>query len=117
MLISRPRNNTGLLLDNTALESLGPFAKIGPPIRSADGLNRNALQEGTANDHISTIGSDHAPGNTAPKELGWDNIFRAPNGDSMHFGAALIETIMRQTTRAQQAIILTRTGKYWASLG
>ncbi len=83
-----------LLLDETALESLGPFAKIGPPLRPADGVNQNALWEGTANGYISTIGSDHAPGNTAMKELGWDNVFRAPNGDPIPFGAPSIETIV-----------------------
>ena len=83
-----------LLLDETALERLGPFAKIGPPLRPADGVNQNALWEGTANGYISTIGSDHAPGNTAQKELGWDNIFRAPNGDPIPFGAPSIETIV-----------------------
>lgn len=83
-----------LLLDETALERLGPFAKIGPPLRPADGVNQNALWEGTANGYISTIGSDHAPGNTAMKELGWDNVFRAPNGDPIPFGAPSIETIV-----------------------
>ena len=83
-----------LLLDETALERLGPFAKIGPPLRPADGVNQNALWEGTAQGYISTIGSDHAPGNTEMKELGWDNVFRTPNGEPIPFGAPSIETIV-----------------------
>ena len=83
-----------LLLDETAMESLGPFAKIGPPLRSADGVNQNALWDGTENGYISAIGSDHAPAPTAMKELGWDNVFRAPNGDPIPFGAPSMETIV-----------------------
>ena len=83
-----------LLLDETAMESLGPFAKIGPPLRSADGVNQNALWDGTENGYISAIGSDHAPAPTAMKELGWDNVFRAPNGEPIPFGAPSMETIV-----------------------
>jgi dihydropyrimidinase len=83
-----------LLLDETAMERLGPFAKIGPPLRPADGVNQNALWDGTENGYISTIGSDHSPAPTEMKEQGWDNIFRAPNGDPIPFGAPSIETIV-----------------------
>ena len=83
-----------LLLDETAMERLGPFAKIGPPLRPADGVNQNALWDGTENGYISAIGSDHAPASTAMKEQGWDNVFRAPNGEPIPFGAPSIETIV-----------------------
>ena len=83
-----------LLLDETSLEKIGPFAKIGPPLRPADGLNQNALWEGLKNGYLSTIGSDHSPAPSEKKELGWDNIFRAPNGEPIPFGAPSIETMV-----------------------
>ena len=83
-----------LLLDETALEKIGPFAKIGPPLRPADGLNQSALWNGLKNGYLSTIGSDHSPAPSDKKELGWDNIFRAPNGDAIPFGAPSIETLV-----------------------
>ncbi|MDP6452996.1 MAG: amidohydrolase family protein, partial [SAR202 cluster bacterium] len=83
-----------LLLDETAMERFGPFAKIGPPLRPADGVNQNALWDGTENGYISAIGSDHSPAPTAMKEQGWDNVFRAPNGDPIPFGAPSMETIV-----------------------
>ena len=83
-----------LLLDETAMERLGPFAKIGPPLRSADGVNQDAMWQGIVNGYISTIGSDHSPASTEMKELGWDNIFRSPKGDAIPFGAPSIETIV-----------------------
>ena len=83
-----------LLLDETALEVLGPFAKIGPPLRPADGVNQGSLWEGTTHGYISAIGSDHAPAPREMKELGWDNIFRSPNGDPIPFGAPSMETIV-----------------------
>ena len=60
-----------LLLDETALEKIGPFAKIGPPLRPADGLNQSALWNGLKNGYLSTIGSDHSPASSDKKELGW----------------------------------------------
>lgn len=83
-----------LLLDETAMERLGPFAKIGPPLRPADGVNQNALWDGTENGYISAIGSDHSTAPTAMKEKGWDNVFRAPSGEPIPFGAPSIETIV-----------------------
>jgi len=83
-----------LLLDETALEKIGPFAKIGPPLRPADGLNQTALWDGLKNGYLSTIGSDHSPAPSEKKELGWENIFRAPNGDPIPFGAPSIETLV-----------------------
>ena len=83
-----------LLLDETAMEKIGPFAKIGPPLRPADGLNQSALWNGLKNGYLSTIGSDHSPAPSDKKELGWDNIFRAPNGDPIPFGAPSIETLV-----------------------
>ena len=49
-----------LLLTDAAYETFGPFAKIGPPLRSADLVNQNALWEGSAQGYIATIGSDHS---------------------------------------------------------
>ena len=60
----------------------------------ADGLNQTALWDGLKNGYLSTIGSDHSPAPSEKKELGWENIFRAPNGDPIPFGAPSIETLV-----------------------
>ncbi|MEE8443056.1 MAG: dihydropyrimidinase, partial [Dehalococcoidia bacterium] len=49
-----------LLLTDEEMERLGPFAKIGPPLRAADMVNQNALWEGLAQGFISATGSDHS---------------------------------------------------------
>ncbi len=83
-----------LLLNETEMERLGPFAKIGPPLRSADGINQNALWQGVQQGHISCIGSDHAPGLRERKEPGWQNVFAGPDGQPVPFGAPSIETLV-----------------------
>ena len=83
-----------LLLDETELERLGPFAKISPPMRSADGVNQEALWQGVAGGHIPAIGSDHAPGAREFKEPGWENIFVAPDGRPVPSGAPSVETLV-----------------------
>jgi len=83
-----------LLLTEEEMERLGPFAKIGPPLRSADMVNQNALWEGSAQGHISTIGSDHSVHPREAKERGWDNVFIAPDGRSIPFGAPSMETLV-----------------------
>src|SRR5207244_1949149 len=50
-----------LLLTDKEMERWGPFAKIGPPLRPADGPDRAALWEGWAAGYIATVASDHAP--------------------------------------------------------
>lgn len=67
-----------LLFDDSVLETMGPFAKINPPIRPIG--NREALWAGITNGAVDTIGSDHAPYTFEEKEAGWENIFRAPAG-------------------------------------
>ena len=83
-----------LLLNEEEMERLGPFAKIGPPLRPADGVNQEALWEGTQHGYISNIGSDHAPAPTKSKEPGWQNIFVGPDGRPIPFGAPSLETLM-----------------------
>ena len=70
-----------LLLDETAMERMGPLAKIGPPLRSADGVNQAAMWQGSEQGYISAIGSDHSPGPPERKKHGWANIFRSPDGE------------------------------------
>ena len=76
------------------METMGPLAKIGPPMRSADGINQAAMWEGSEHGYISAVASDHAPGPPARKEGGWDNIFRRPDGQPIPFGAPSIETLV-----------------------
>ena len=83
-----------LLLDETAMERMGPLAKIGPPLRSADGVNQAAMWQGSEQGYISAIGSDHSPGPPERKKHGWTNIFRSPDGEPVPFGAPSLETLV-----------------------
>ncbi len=75
------------------MERLGPFAKIGPPLRSADGVNQNALWAGTEQGFVSTVASDHSPRVPAAKEPGRTNIFVDTEGKPIPFGAPSLETL------------------------
>ncbi len=83
-----------LLLADGEMERWGPLAKIGPPLRPADGPDRAALWRGTAEGHIATVASDHAPRSQAAKAPGWTNIFVDGDGRSVPFGAPGIETLV-----------------------
>jgi dihydropyrimidinase len=82
-----------LLLNEKEMERLGPFAKIGPPLRSADGVNQNALWAGTAQGFVSTVASDHSPRVPSAKEPGRKNIFVDAEGKPIPFGAPSLETL------------------------
>jgi dihydropyrimidinase len=82
-----------LLLNDKEMERLGPFAKIGPPLRSADGVNQNALWAGTEQGFVSTVASDHSPRVPAAKEPGRTNIFVDTEGKPIPFGAPSLETL------------------------
>jgi allantoinase len=69
-----------LVLTGEHMRKLGPYAKINPPLRST--ADNNALWQGLRENSISTIGSDHAPHSKDEKELGWNDIWRAPSGAS-----------------------------------
>ncbi|HEY3066378.1 MAG TPA: amidohydrolase family protein [Methylomirabilota bacterium] len=83
-----------LLLTDREMERLGPFAKIGPPLRPADGPDRRALWAGLASGYINTIASDHAPRPPEFKEPGRTNIFVDPQGVPIPFGAPSVETLV-----------------------
>jgi dihydropyrimidinase len=83
-----------LLLSEAEMVRWGPFAKIGPPLRRADGPDREALWAGSAQGVIATVGSDHAPRVPAAKEPGWQNIFVDAAGRPIPFGAPSIETLV-----------------------
>jgi dihydropyrimidinase len=83
-----------LLLNEQAMERWGPLAKMGPPLRRADGPDREALWGGLAQGFISSVASDHAPRSQKAKEPGWKNIFVDPEGRSIPFGAPGLETVM-----------------------
>src|SRR3989454_4562854 len=59
-----------LLLTDKEMERWGPFAKIGPPLRPAEGPDRAALWEGSAAGAIATVASDHAPRVRRPRNRG-----------------------------------------------
>ena len=83
-----------LLLSDREMERWGPFAKIGPPLRPADGPDRGALWEGTAAGFVATVASDHSPRVPAVKEPGRRNIFVDAEGKPIPFGAPSLETLV-----------------------
>jgi len=82
-----------LLLTDKEMERLGPFAKIGPPLRPFDGPDRAALWEGSAQGFIANLASDHSPRVPAAKEPGRKNIFVDAQGKPIPFGAPSLETL------------------------
>ena len=83
-----------LLLAATEMERWGPLAKIGPPLRPADGPDREALWQGSAAGYVATVASDHSPRSQAEKAPGWKNIFVDEAGRSVPFGSPSVETLV-----------------------
>jgi len=83
-----------LLLTDREMERLGPFAKIGPPLRPADGPDRAALWAGSEQGFIAAVASDHSPRVPAAKEPGRKNIFVDAAGKPIPFGAPSLETLV-----------------------
>ena len=83
-----------LLLSDEEMAKYGPLAKIGPPLRPADGPDQDALWRGLEQGHISITASDHAPYPQELKQVGWDNIFVDAEGRSVPFGSPGVETIV-----------------------
>jgi len=83
-----------LLLTDEEMERWGPLAKIGPPLRPANGPDRAALWGGSAQGYIAAVASDHSPRPKAQKEAGWDNIFVEPGGTVVPFGSPSVETMV-----------------------
>jgi dihydropyrimidinase len=83
-----------LLLTDEEMVRLGPFAKIGPPLRPAGGPDREALWAGLTDGTIATLASDHSPRVPAAKEAGWRNIFVDDRGAPIPFGAPSLETLV-----------------------
>ena len=82
-----------LLLTDAEMARLGPFAKIGPPLRPGAGPDRAAMWAGSAGGYIHTVASDHAPRPPKFKEPGRTNIFVDPEGKPVPFGAPSLETL------------------------
>ena len=82
-----------LLLTDEEMARYGPLAKIGPPLRPADGPDRDALWKGLEQGHVSIVASDHAPHPQELKQFGWDNVFTDPQGRTVPFGSPGVETI------------------------
>ncbi len=83
-----------LLLTDEEMERWGPLAKIGPPLRSAHGPDREALWQGSAQGDIANIASDHSPRAQKVKEPGWKNIFVDDAGTPIPFGSPSVETLV-----------------------
>lgn len=69
---------TYLLLDKSHLEKYGPAAKMNPPLREKEEVER--MWEHLAAGNIDLISSDHIVWKVSDKEKGYENIFKAPSG-------------------------------------
>lgn len=83
-----------LLLSDAEMEKWGPHAKIGPPLRPEDGPDREAMWSGMETGNISIVASDHSATRKEDKEIGWANVFKDPDGKSVPFGSASVETMV-----------------------
>ncbi len=83
-----------LLLDERAMVEWGPLAKIGPPLRGADGADQTALWRGLEQGYLATLASDHSARAKAAKEPGWRNIFVDAQGKTVPFGSPSVETLV-----------------------
>jgi dihydropyrimidinase len=83
-----------LLLSEDEMERWGPLAKIGPPLRPAQGPDREALWRGLAQGSIAAVASDHSPRAKTLKEPGWRNIFQDEHGNVIPFGSPGLETLI-----------------------
>jgi len=83
-----------MLLTEQEMVKWGPLAKIGPPLRPADGPDREALWRGVAQGYISSVASDHSPLPKKMKEPGWKNIFVDDQGKVVPFGSPGLETLV-----------------------
>ncbi len=67
-----------LYRDASLYEQIGPYAKINPPLRDPDEIE--AMWAGIEDGTITMVTSDHGPFLVREKEVGWEDIFRAPAG-------------------------------------
>jgi dihydroorotase len=67
-----------LFLTEDALEQIGPFAVMSPPLRSSDDVS--ALWSGLSDGTLDFISTDHAPHLPAEKEKGLTDIWETPMG-------------------------------------
>ncbi len=67
-----------LFLNEDALNKVGVFAKVNPPLRSEE--ERQGMWEMVNDGSIDIIGSDHAPYTKEEKERGSEDIFTPPAG-------------------------------------
>jgi len=81
-----------LLLTEAEMQRIGPRAKIGPPMRTAEQVD--GMWRGVREGWIPIIASDHSPHDPALKEPGWRNIFYNDEGAPIPFGAPSAETIV-----------------------
>jgi dihydropyrimidinase len=81
-----------LLLTEKEMTRIGPFAKIGPPMRTETELD--GMWRGVRHGWIPIVASDHSPHNPELKQAGWQNIFYNEQGQPIPFGAPSAETIV-----------------------
>lgn len=67
-----------LLLDVHSLEKFGPKAKMNPPVRYPEDVEK--MWKHLMNGDIDLISSDHSPWGIEQKDIGNDNIFKAASG-------------------------------------
>jgi dihydroorotase-like cyclic amidohydrolase len=78
MLITAETCPHYLMFNSKYFEEMGPYARCIPPLRSEE--DRLSMWQGLMDGTIDFISSDHSPKTKAQKDLGWENIWLAPNG-------------------------------------
>jgi dihydroorotase len=67
-----------LLLDTQIIQQLGPFGKVGPPVRSI--RDKNGVWSAFADGTLDIVATDHAPHSKEEKEKGKNDVWKAPSG-------------------------------------
>lgn len=75
-----------LLFTKEDMQEKGPYLKVNPALKTE--ADNAALWEALAEGTIDVVVTDHAPGTTEEKEVGWDNIWEA------QIGAPGVETLL-----------------------
>jgi dihydropyrimidinase len=76
-----------LTLDESAMTTYGPLAKVAPPLRSV--VDREHLWSALESGELSSVGSDHSAHTRAVKQRGVEDVF-----NDVPFGMPTVETML-----------------------
>ncbi len=98
-----------LFFSEADLERVGPFAKINPPLRSAQ--DQEALWQALSDGALTSVTTDHSPFTLAEKERARTDIWAAPPGapgvEQLLLG--MLDAVAAGRLTLEQAVALTST--------